>query len=176
MSDAPSDGERRGFRVCVSSERVTLRNGHTVILDIVRHPGAAAVVPFLSDDEVLLIRQYRHAADGMILEVPAGKLDGGETPESCARRELQEEAGQRAGRLEALGWIWTTPGFTDEKIFLFAAFDLVRVPQCLDSDEIIELVPTPLPRALELVWRGEINDAKSAMALLHAARRVGRLR
>jgi ADP-ribose pyrophosphatase len=160
----------------VSSERVALPNGQTLVLDVVRHPGAAAVVPFLSDDEVLLIRQYRHAADGMILEVPAGKLDGGETPEVCARRELQEEAGQRAGRIEALGWIWTTPGFTDEKIHLFAAFDLAPAPQHLDDDEIIELVPTSLSRALELVWCGEINDAKSAMALLHAARRVGRLR
>jgi len=170
-----SPGER-GFRLRVSSERVALPNGTTAVLDIVRHPGAAVVVPFLSDDEVLLIRQYRHAADGMILEVPAGKLDGCEAPEICARRELQEEAGQRAGRLETLGWIWTTPGFTDEKIHLFAAFDLTPAPQRPDDDEIIELVPTPLPRALDLVWSGEINDAKSAMALLHAARRVGHLR
>jgi len=162
--------------VRVSSERVALPNGRTFLLDVVRHPGAAAVVPFLSDEEVLLIRQYRHAAGGMILEVPAGKLDGGEPPDVCARRELQEEAGQRAGRLEALGWIWTTPGFTDEKIYLFAAFDLVPTPQLLDDDEVIELVPTPLSSALELVWRGEINDAKSAVALIHAARRVGRLR
>ena len=176
MSDAPGGSVKRGFRVRVSSEQVALPNGRTVLLDVVRHPGAAAVVPFLSDDEVLLIRQYRHAADGMILEVPAGKLDSCEAPEVCARRELQEEAGQRAGRLEALGWIWTTPGFTDEKIYLFAAFDLTPVPQRPDDDEIIELVPTPLPRALERVWSGEINDAKSAMALLHAARRVGRLR
>jgi ADP-ribose pyrophosphatase len=165
----------RGFRVRVSSERVALPNGRTVLLDVVRHPGAAAVVPFLSDDEVLLIRQYRHAAGGMILEVPAGKLDAGETPEVCVRRELQEETGQRAGRIEALGWIWTTPGFTDEKIYLFAAFDLVPVPQHLDDDEVIELVPTPLSRALEMVWCGEIKDAKSALALIHAARRAGRL-
>ena len=177
MSDPPGGNEKRGFRVRVSSERVVLPNGRTLLLDVVHHPGAAAVVPFLSDDEVLLIRQYRHAADGrMILEVPAGKLDDGEPPEVCARRELEEEAGQRAGRLEALGWIWTTPGFTDEKIHLFAAFDLTPAPQRPDDDEIIELVPTSLPRALELVWRGEINDAKSALALLHAARRAGRLR
>jgi ADP-ribose pyrophosphatase len=176
VSDAPGGDEKRGFRVRVSSERVALPNGRTFVLDVVRHPGAAAVVPFLSDDEVLLIRQYRHAALGMILEVPAGKLGDGEPPEVCARRELEEEAGQRAGRLEALGWIWTTPGFTDEKIHLFAAFDLVPTPQRPDDDEFIELVPTSLSRALELVWRGEINDAKSAMALIHAARHVGHLR
>jgi len=176
VSKPPPGNAKRGFRVRVSSERVALPNGQTILLDVVRHPGAAAVVPFLSDEEVLLIRQYRHAADGMILEVPAGKLDDGEPPDVCARRELREEAGQRAGRLEALGWIWTTPGFTDEKIYLFAAFDLVPTPQLLDDDEIIELVPTPLSTALELVWRGEINDAKSAIALIQAARHVGRLR
>jgi ADP-ribose pyrophosphatase len=177
VSDPPGGNEKRGFRVRVSSERVVLPNGRTLLLDVVHHPGAAAVVPFLSDDEVLLIRQYRHAADGsMILEVPAGKLDDGETPEVCVRRELQEEAGQRAGRIESLGWIWTTPGFTDEKIYLFAAFDLAPVPRQLDDDEVIDLVPTSLSRALEMVWRGEINDAKSALALLHAARRAGRLR
>jgi ADP-ribose pyrophosphatase len=166
----------RGFRVRVSSERVALPNGRTVVLDIVRHPGAAAVVPFRSDDEVLLIRQYRHAAGGMILEVPAGKLDAGEVPAACAERELQEETGYRAGRIEALGWIWTTPGFTDETIHLFAAFDLAPVTRRPDDDEIIEVVREPLERALERVWRGEINDAKSALALLHAARHLGRLR
>src|SRR5262249_39740289 len=97
MSDA---GEARPrFRVRVETERVTLPNGHRVELDIVPPPGAAAVVLFVSDDEVLLIRQYRHAAGGTILEVPAGKLDPGEAPAACAARELEEEAGQRAGRL-----------------------------------------------------------------------------
>jgi ADP-ribose pyrophosphatase len=165
-----------GFRVRVSRERVALPNGNTVTLDIVHHPGAAAVVPFVSDDEVLLIRQYRHAAGGMIFEVPAGKLDAGEDPATCAHRELMEEAGRRAGRLTPLGWIFTTPGFTDERIHLFAAFDLSPVPLRLDSDEVIEPVTMPLARALDLVWSGELNDAKSALALLHAARSVGRLR
>jgi ADP-ribose pyrophosphatase len=155
---------------------VTLPNGQRIELDIVRHPGAAAVVPFASADEVLLIRQYRHAAGGFIFEVPAGKLDAGEPPEVCAARELEEEAGQRAGRLEALGWIWTTPGFTDERIFLFAAFDLTPVAAQLDADEVIEVVRVPLSEALERVWRGELNDGKSALALLHAAHRLGRLK
>jgi ADP-ribose pyrophosphatase len=145
------------------------------MLDVVRHPGAAAVVPFLDDDEVLLIRQYRHATGGTIWEVPAGKLDDGEAPETCAARELEEEAGRRAGRLEKLGWIFTTPGFTDEVIHLFAGFDLTAVPTRHEDDELIEIVPMPLARALELVWAGEIPDAKSALALIHAARRAGRL-
>lgn len=165
----------RGRVLSVWLESAHLPNGRTVDLEIVRHPGAAAVVPFVSPDEVLLLRQYRHAAGGTIWEVPAGKLDG-EAPEVCAARELEEEAGRRAGRLEKLGAIWTTPGFTDERIHLFAAFDLEEVPQRLEPDEAIEVESMPFSEALELVWRGEIDDAKSALALLHAARRSGRLR
>jgi len=176
FSESGSDAEREGFRIRVASERVTLPNGVTLSLDIVRHPGAAAIVPFASPDEVLLIRQFRHAADGELLEVPAGKLDDGEPPAVCAARELEEEAGHRAGRLEELGWIWTTPGFTDEKIWLFAAFDLTPSAQRPEDDEVIEVVPTPFDRALEMIWTGEINDAKSAMALLRAAQHLGRLR
>jgi len=164
----------KGRSISVYIEQAELPNGRKVELDILRHPGAAAVVPFLSQTDVLLIRQYRHAAGGAILEVPAGKLDG-EEPAVCAARELEEEAGQRAGRLEKLGEIWTTPGFTDEKIHLFAAFDLTPVPQRLESDEVIELVRMPFLRAIELVWSGKIADAKSALALLHAAHRRGAL-
>src|SRR5215475_4681958 len=163
------------FRLRVATERVKLPNGRSVDLDIVHHPGAAAVVPFVSPDEVLLIRQYRHAAGGTILEVPAGKLDPGEAPSACALRELEEEAGQRAGRLVELGWIWTTPGFTDERIHLFAAFELQPCPRRPDHDEVIEPVRATLAHALDLVFRGELRDAKSALALLHAARHLGRL-
>ncbi len=162
----------RGFEIYV--ERVRLPNGHTVELDIVRHPGAAAVVPFRSADEVLLIRQYRHAAGGTILEVPAGKLDG-EAPEVCAARELEEETGYRPGRLERLGSILTTPGFTDERIHLFAAFDLESGTRALEEAEVIEVVPVRLAEALRMIWSGELVDAKSVAALLHAAHHLGRL-
>jgi len=163
------------FRIEVSRERVPLPNGRVAELDIVHHPGASAVVPFVSAEDVLLIRQFRHAAGGTILEVPAGKLDPGDTPETCAARELEEEAGQRVGHLEKLGWIFTTPGFTDEVIHLFAAFELEAVPTRHEDDEVIEVVRIPLAEALELVWRGELTDGKSAMALVHAAHRLGRL-
>jgi ADP-ribose pyrophosphatase len=133
-------------------------------------------VPFESDRDVLLIRQFRHAAGGTIWEVPAGKLDAGEAPAACASRELEEEAGRRAGRLEHLTTIWTTPGFTDERIHLFAAFDLEPVDLRHEHDEVIELVRMPLDDALALVWSGELADAKSALALVHAARRIGALR
>ena len=173
-SEAPKN-VARGFQVVVSTEHVRLPSGREVVLDTVQHPGAAAIVPFVSDTEVILIRQYRHATGGVILEVPAGKIDPGESPAETAARELEEEVGQRAGRLEELGWVWTTPGFTNEKIYLYAAFDLTAVDSRPEDDEVIEVVPTPLDEALELVWRGELTDAKSAMALIHAARRVGRL-
>lgn len=168
--------EKEGrFRLRVNRERVRLPSGRELELEIVRHPGAAAIVPFASPDEVFLIRQYRHAANGTILEVPAGKIDPGESPEDCAVRELEEEAGQRAGRLESLGWIWTTPGFTDEKIHLFAAFDLTEVPPRPEDDESIETLRVPFQAALDLIWSGELRDAKSSLALLHAARVLGRL-
>jgi ADP-ribose pyrophosphatase len=172
MSVTSADRGPLGFRLNVSSERVTLPSGQEIELDIVRHPGASAVVPFASDRDVLLIRQFRHAAGGTLLEVPAGKLDPGESPEACAARELEEEAGQRPGRLEKLGWIWTTPGFSDERIHLFAAFDLESVPQRPQADEIIEVVRMDLSEALDLIWRGDLNDAKSVIALQHAARRL----
>ena len=165
----------QGRSIALYVEEAELPNGRRVDLDVVRHPGAAAVVPFETEEVVLLIRQFRHAAGGTIWEVPAGKLDG-DTPEVCAVKELEEEAGRRAGRLERLGSIWTTPGFTDEVIHLFAAFDLEPIPQRLESDEVIEVVPTPIGEALELIWSGELRDAKSVVALIHAARRIGLLR
>ena len=165
----------RGRSITLQVEEVALPNGRTVALDVVRHPGAAAVVPFEDATTVLLIRQFRHAAGGYIWEVPAGKLDG-DAPETCAQKELAEEAGRRAGRLVKLSSILTTPGFTDEVIHLFAAFDLTPVPQALEHDEVIEVVPTPLARALEMIYAGELRDAKSALALLLAARHVGALK
>ncbi len=166
-------GRYRGKFLEMVTEEVTLPNGRTATLDLIRHPGAAAVVPFLDDERVLLIRQYRHAAGGTILEVPAGKLEPGEEPSSCALRELEEETGRRAQRIEALGSILTTPGFTDERIHLFAAFDLEQVPRALEADEIIEEAPMSLGSALDLIWSGELTDAKTVVALLHAARLVG---
>ena len=153
---------------------VTLPNGHRTDLEVIRHPGASAVVPFVSPDEVLLVRQYRFATGGYLLEVPAGKLDSGEPPEDCARRETEEETGHSVGRLEKLGAIWTTPGFTDEVIHLFAAHDLRPTRLGHGADEVMTVERVRFSDALERVDRGEINDAKSVCALLLAARRRGR--
>ena len=156
-------------------DEVVLPTGRTVTLALLRHPGAAAVVPFLDAETVLLLRQYRYAAGGEIWEVPAGKLDVGETLEACARRELEEETGYRAGRLEHTGDLLTTPGFTDERIGLFAAHELETGRLAHGRHEVIEVHPIPLARALEMIDGGELLDAKSIAALYHAARRVGAL-
>jgi ADP-ribose pyrophosphatase len=156
----------RGRVVDLSIERVRLPNGKVCELELVRHPGAAAVVPLDERGQVLLVRQYRHAAQGWLYEVPAGKLDAGETPETCAAREVEEEAGVRASRLTPMGWIWTTPGFTDEKIWLYLATELAPARQALQDDEVMSVERVPLARAIDMAARGEIADAKSICALL----------
>ena len=157
-------------------EEVELPSGQRVTLEILHHPGAAAVVPFMGDDRILLLRQYRYAAGGTIWEIPAGKLDPGEDPETCAARELEEETGYRAGRIERLGVILTTPGFTDERIHLFCAYELVPGHLQHESAEQIEIHELPFAEALDMIERGEIIDAKSIVALHHVVRRRQRSR
>ncbi|MBA3316623.1 MAG: NUDIX hydrolase [Gemmatimonadales bacterium] len=140
-------------------------------LEILRHPGAAAVVPFLdspreADPRVVLIRQFRHAADGFIWEVPAGRLDPGESPETCARRELEEETGMRARGLERLTTIHTTPGFTDERIHLFLAEGLEPGAEHREADEFMELHTLRWSQVLRLAESGEMVDGKTLVSLL----------
>ena len=156
-------------------DRVRLSNGEVSELEVVRHPGAVAVVPVTADGRVLLLRQFRYATGEWVLEVPAGKLDPGEEPEACAHRELEEETGFRAGALEALGWVWTTPGFTDEKIWLFLARELEPSRQDLQADEVLTVEPLPFAEAVERALTGAIQDAKSVCSLVRAARRLGAL-
>lgn len=146
-------------------EQVRLPNGLEVELEILRHPGAAAVLPLHDDGSISLIRQHRHAAGGTIWEIPAGKLDPGEAPEVCAARELAEEAGL-CGTLTPLIPIWTTPAFTDEVIHLFVATELRAVPSALEADEIICVERLGLDEAVAMVHRGDIRDAKSVCAIL----------
>lgn len=153
-------------------EEVTLPNGVTVTLEVLRHPGAAAVVPLHDDGTVTLIRQYRHAAGGMIYEIPAGKLEPGEAPEFCAARELEEEAGVQAGRLQPLLALRTTPGFTDEVIHLYLAEDLRPVPQALEADEVIEVLRIPLSEAISWIEEGRITDGKTVSALFLTWKKV----
>jgi ADP-ribose pyrophosphatase len=143
-------------------------------MDIIRHPGASAIVPFLSDPEgenpqLLLLRQYRYAAGGYIYEVPAGRLDGDESPADCAVRELKEETGCTAETMEFLFTMFTTPGFTDEKIHVFMATGLTHGETAREADEFADVVIMPLAEALELIRVGEIMDAKTALSILYVA-------
>jgi ADP-ribose pyrophosphatase len=164
----------QGRVVNLRRERVTLPSGNTVDLDLMRHPGASAIVALDDEERVVLIHQYRHAAGGMLWEIPAGTLDDGEAPAVCAARELVEEAGVRAGQLEDLGFIFTVPGFCDERIHLFLARDLEEVEAAPEDDEFIgEVRRVPLSDALRMIDDGELQDAKSSVALLRVARRLG---
>jgi ADP-ribose pyrophosphatase len=155
----------KGRVVTLNLETVTLPNGVTVELEVVRHPGAAAMVPVNDDGTVILIRQFRLAAGGFIYEIPAGKLQPGEDPQACAERELIEEIGRRATRMEKLSTFFTAPGFTDEVMHLFKATGLVPAPQALDHDEVLEIVEMPLAQALQMIRDGTIRDAKTIVGL-----------
>lgn len=162
----------KGKFLAVEIKSVPLPNGRRTRVEVLRHPGAAAVLPLHRDGKVTLIRQWRPAIETWVHEVCAGKLDPGEDPESCARRELEEEVGLRCARLHALGWIYTTPGFTDEKIHLFAATGLRKVPRRPEDDEVIEVLKVPLHQALRLAADGELPDAKSQVCLFRAWQEV----
>ena len=155
----------QGRIVDLGLETATLPDGRTVELEVIRHPGAAAVVPVHDDGTVTLVHQHRHAGGGMHYEVPAGVLEPGEPPEQCAARELGEEVQLRAGRLVPLGAIHTTPGFTDERIWLFRAEALSPSPDQPDEDEYIRVVRMPVEQALAMVRDGRITDGKTICAL-----------
>ncbi|GBD31962.1 MAG: ADP-ribose pyrophosphatase [Gemmatimonadales bacterium] len=163
-----------GRIVNLDIETLRAPDGSTLELEIIRHAGAAAVVPVVAGDpepSILLLRQYRYAADGILWEIPAGVLEPGESGIECARRELWEEAGAVAEKLEHMITIFTTPGFTDEQIQLFLAEGVSRRREpSPDADEFLEVVEVPLSEVLEMIHRGELNDAKSALAILYAAR------
>ncbi|MEW6245696.1 MAG: NUDIX hydrolase [Nitrospirota bacterium] len=154
-----------GRVVTLNIETVRLPNGVTVDLEIIRHPGAAAVVPLKEDGTVVLIRQFRHAAGGFVYEIPAGKLHPAEDPRDCAARELEEEIGYRASSLELLLSIWTAPGFADEVIHIYKATGLTCGRQQLDRDEVLEVVEMPLAQAIAKIRDGTIRDGKTIVGL-----------
>lgn len=163
-----------GKIVTLNRDTVRFPDGTTSEFDIARHPGASAIVPFLSDPrgdepQILMMRQYRYAAGGYLYEIPAGRLDGDETPEECAIRELKEETGCTAEKFEPLTTFLTTPGFTDEIIHLFMATGLTYGQHEREADEFVELVIMRLSETLELIRDGKITDAKTIIALLYAA-------
>lgn len=164
-----------GRIVRLSVDTVRFPDGSTGELEMIRHAGAAAVLPVVGDPgaedpEVLLVRQYRYATGGELYEVPAGMpARPGEPWTSVASRELEEETGWVPGHLEPLTWIYTTPGFTDEVIHLFLATRLRKGASRLDDDEFIEVVSVPFSTAVEWVREGRIVDGKSVATILYAA-------
>jgi len=158
----------RGQVVDLGVEEAALPDGRTLTLEVVRHPGGAAAAAVDDRGRVCLLRQYRHAAGGWLWEVPAGKLDAGEPPLATARRELEEEAGIRAGAWAALGQVVTAPGFCDEVIHLFLARDLEAVPPRPEAHELLEVHWVDFAEALRRAASGEIRDAKTVAALFRA--------
>ena len=149
-------------------ENITLENGVTTSLDIVRHPGASAMVPIYDTNTVLLIKQYRHAVGGFIWEVPAGTFNDSEAPLECAKRELVEETGFSAETWEKLGEITPVPGYSDERIHIFLASDLGPARQNLDSDEVLSVHKIKLNDVIDMVNKGEIQDSKTISSLFMA--------
>jgi ADP-ribose pyrophosphatase len=161
-----------GRVIHLDHDTVSFPDGSTGTLEMIRHPGASAVVPMLDrptdpDPRVVLIRQFRHAANDFIWEIPAGTLQPGESPDQCARRELTEEAGCRAGRLRHLTSVFTTPGFTDEVIHLYLASELVRGRAKPEDDEFLTVHEFPWSEVGRMIRGGEIRDAKSLTALMY---------
>ena len=163
-----------GKIITVDRDTVRFPDGSVGEMDMVRHPGASAVVPFLTDvasddPQILLLRQYRYAAGQYLYEVPAGRLDPGESPNDCAVRELREETGCAASSIEYLFTMFTTPGFTDERIHVFLATGLTRGATSHEVDEFMTVETVTLSHALRLIQEGQIKDAKTALAILFAA-------
>jgi ADP-ribose pyrophosphatase len=161
----------RAFQVRV--DEVELRPGKVARLDIIEHTGSVAMVPLDEAGNVWFVRQYRHAARQVLLELPAGTLNAGEAPLPAANRELQEEIGMRAGQLEELASIYLAPGYSSELMHVYLAQELSASALAPDEDEFLDIEQVPATRVLGLIQRGELHDAKSVAALLLAARRLG---
>jgi ADP-ribose pyrophosphatase len=159
-----------GRVVDLSVETIVLPGGRETIREVVRHPGAVAIVPMLSSQEVLLIKQFRYCTGKTLWEIPAGTIEQGETPAVCAERELIEEIGYRASTMKPMGGFYTSPGFCNEFLHLFLASDLEACESSPDRDEMIEVHKMTLDEALRKVEHGDIIDAKTIVGLLTVSR------
>ena len=164
---------RKGRVFDFYAENITLPNGVTLDMEIIRHPGAAAIVPVMDDGSVILLKQYRHAVGGFIWEIPAGTLDPGEDARGCAERELSEETGYTARHFERLAVITPLPAYSDERIHLFMATGLTQAAQNLDEDELLVVHRVEMRQAIKMIADGEIQDAKTIVGLQLAANRAG---
>lgn len=156
----------KGKILSVQVDTVRLSDGKAAKREVVKHPGAVVILPLTEKKEIVMVRQYRHAIGEILLELPAGKRDGGEEPLSCARRELEEETGYRAAEMQVLTAFYTSPGFCDELIHLVMARGLLKGDACPDDGEFIDVVTLPLDQAVCMVLDGEIKDAKTCFGIL----------
>ncbi len=150
----------------VVEDTIEFEDGSITKWDLVVHPGACAIVPITDDNEVILVRQYRNAEDGEVLEIPAGKLEKGEDPENCAIRELEEETGYKAKVFEKICTTYSAIGFSNEKLHIYKATKLIKGIQKLDHDEYIKIEKYPVDRAVEMIFEGIIKDSKSIIGIL----------
>lgn len=157
-----------GRVIKVRVDDVALPTGKRVTREVIEHPGAVAVIAIRKDRSVVMVRQYRHAAGKVLLEIPAGKLDKNEDPDSCASRELVEETGYKAAVIRKLASVYTTPGFTDEIIHIYLAEDLSQAEQNTDEDEFIDIEYYSPEQLKELIKAGHIEDAKTMLGLFVA--------
>jgi ADP-ribose diphosphatase len=155
----------------VERDRLRDESGLEIIREVVRHPGGAGALPVFDDGRVALVKQYRHPARRELLEIPAGKIEHGETPEICAAREVEQETGFRPGRVEKLLEFYSTPGFCEEKLYVYVATELTPSAQALDHDEFVEVVYLPFAEAVKMAECGDIEDSKTIIGLLSAAKR-----
>lgn len=157
-----------GVAVHLVKDEILLPNGNKGIREVVRHPGAVCVIPVTDEGEVIFVNQFRYAIGRVTIEVPAGKLEKGEDPTEAALRELSEETGITAGKIESLGAIYTSPAIIDEIIYMYIATDLKQGEQHLDEDEFVNVVKMPLSEAVNMVMHGKIMDAKTEAIVLKA--------
>ena len=160
----------QGRLLDVRSDKVILPNGKTSTREWIKHPGAVCMIPRLPDNKIALIRQYRYPVNKEMIELPAGKLEENENPVTCAKRELEEEIGYRTEKLTFLTNLHPAIGFADEIMRLYLAEDLVKTTSNKDEDEFLELIPTSLNKAVEMVWKGKITDVKTIIGILWAER------
>ena len=160
----------KGVIVDVTTDMVKLTDGHLTLREVVHHPGGACVAAVDADGMITLVRQYRYPMGHMLYEIPAGKLEGKEDPRLAARRELKEETGLTAANWQSLGCIYTSPGISTEKLYIYLATDLTAGQASPDPGEFLDVIKMPLSELVEKVEAGEIHDAKTVVAALRAAR------
>ncbi len=167
----------KGRIVNVRNDDAQLSNGKIVSREVVEHRGGVGILPITAQGEVLLVKQYRYPYEELLLEIPAGKLEPGETPFETGVRELQEETGMNAARYFDLGIDYPSPGYCNEKIHLYAADGLTEIGQQLDEGEFLNVISVPLTEALTMIYNGELKDSKTVIALMkyHEMQQLGKL-